>query len=249
MEEYDRPALRAALAEKLHFFAELDSTNERGLLIGREGAPHGSVVLAERQLAGRGRRGASWFCGEGSGLAFSVILRPDSGRALWPRLSLVAGMAVARALEGAGLSPEIKWPNDVLVAGRKVCGILVEAEGAFVVVGVGLNVGAAVLPEDLREVATTLAAVGAHEKKREEYLLEIRSEILASMRLVGQEFALLLERVRSRCALSGKEIEFLEGTRERRGFCEGIGEGGDLLIRVDGKLNRYFAIDQIRVVE
>ena len=248
METYDLEVLREALGERLLFFEELDSTNEKALERGRQGAASGEVVLTEKQVAGRGRRGAGWFCGEGAGLAFSVLLRPDFEKALWPRLSLVAGLAVARSIEGANLAPEIKWPNDVLIAGRKVCGILVEAEEDFVVVGIGLNVKAMEMPEELREVATSLAAEGAREMTREEHLLDILENFDSLQKLVRGDFGTLVSMVRARCALAGKEIEFLDGQERRAGRCEGVGEAGDLQVWEGEVLKRYVAADQIRVV-
>lgn len=248
MEGYDLGLLRAELGEKLHYFEEIASTNECALKLGREGVAEGAVVLAERQTAGRGRRGAAWFCGEGAGLAFTILLRPQFDRVLWPRLSLVAGVAVAKSLELAGLAPEIKWPNDVLIGGRKVCGILVEAEGDFVVVGVGLNVGGVALPKELQGVATSLEEEGANELAREEYLLGITSVITTLAQSASYGFDGLLEMVRARCALEGKEVDFLVGEDQRRGRCHGVGDGGDLLVEESGQVKRYFAADQIRVV-
>ena len=147
-----------------------------------------------------------------------------------------------------GLFPEIKWPNDVLVGGRKVCGILVEAEDDFVVVGIGLNVGEASLPDDLARIATSLEGEGGTGKSREEHLIDTVRGFLSLAKLVEGEFGVLVEMIRSRCALSGKQIEFLVGQEERRGICEGVGEGGDLLVREGAVLQRYFAADQIRVV-
>lgn len=249
MAGYDVNFLRSELGERLLFHKELDSTNQEALKLGREGACDGSVVLAERQLAGRGRRGTSWFCGEGAGLAFSILLRPKSKRALWPRLSLVAGLAVAKSIESVGLLSEIKWPNDILISGRKVCGILVEAEDDFVVVGVGLNVGEVQLPRELRGVATSLAQERGSEKTREEHLLAIVAKVDSWRERVDGGFEGILEQVRIRCALSGKDIEFWEGQEQKRGFCEGIGEGGDLLVREGGEVRRHFAAEQIRIVE
>ncbi|MGJ8724368.1 MAG: biotin--[acetyl-CoA-carboxylase] ligase [Roseibacillus sp.] len=248
MGDYDLELLHAELGERLQYFSELGSTNEQALEMGREGMSSGAVVLAGKQWAGRGRRGAAWFCSEGAGLAFTIVLRPDFEKALWPRLSLVAGMAVAKSIEAAGLAPEIKWPNDVLIGGRKVCGILVEAEGDFVVVGIGLNVGAMEVPEELSEIATSLAKEGAQEVIREEYLLEILKSFESLEKLVKSDFASLISMVRSRCALAGKEVEFLDGQERRRGRCEGIGEAGDLQVWEDRLLKRYVAADQIRVV-
>ena len=248
MEGYDLAFLRESLGERLFYSEELGSTNEEALRKGREGALAGSVFLAQRQIAGRGRRGATWFCAEDAGLAFTLLLRPSFERALWPRLSLVAGLAVAQSIESTGLFPEIKWPNDVLISGRKVCGILVEAEGDFVAVGIGLNVGKAILPDELRDRASSLAEEGGQGATREEHLLMI-TERMASLqnRIVG-DFSSVLVEVRARCGLAGKEIEFLEGQNKRSGICEGIGEGGDLLVREEGRLKRYLTADEIRVM-
>ena len=246
---YDEGLLREKLGDRLHYYTELGSTNEEALELGLEGAKHGVVVLAERQVAGRGRRGADWFCGEGAGLAFSVVLRPDFERVLWPRFSLMAGLAVAQSIERLGLFPEIKWPNDVLLAGRKVSGILVEAAGDCVVVGVGLNVKAVELPAGLREVATSLQEAGGRETTREEQLLAILRRFDSLQNQLGLGFEGLVEQVQRSCALSGKEIEFWVGQERKRGVCEGIGNGGDLLVREGKSVLRYMTADEIRVVK
>ena len=244
--DYDLEILRDALGSRLLFFEELDSTNEKALELGRDKAVDGSVVLAQRQLAGRGRRGASWFCGEGAGLAFTLILRPDFARTLWSRLALVAGLAVSKSIESTQLLAEIKWPNDVLVAGRKVCGILVEAEDDFVVVGVGLNVGEFKFPENLEDLAGSLAEGGASQS-REEHLLAIVEQMDWLRGLVEKDFIAIVSQIRSRCALSGKQIEFLSGVERTQGLCEGVGDGGELLVNQGGQVLKYTAADQIRV--
>ncbi|MBK1834707.1 biotin--[acetyl-CoA-carboxylase] ligase [Roseibacillus ishigakijimensis] len=247
MTAFDRQRLQAEWGERLHFFAETDSTNEQALALGRAGAVQGTVVLAERQTAGRGRRGAAWFCGEGTGLAFSLLLRPSFARVLWPRLSLVAGLAVAQAIEKEGLFPEIKWPNDLLLRGRKVCGILVESESDFVVVGIGLNVGHGPFPPEVANLATSLAAEGGGQGGREDYLSAIVCKVLSLLNWVPRDFSQVIAPVRERCALQGREIDFLLGGESHRGFCEGIGPGGELLVREGEELKRHFAADQIRV--
>jgi carbamoyltransferase len=118
----------------VRWYGKLGSTNDEARAWAREGAQEGSTVWAEEQSAGRGRRGAVWLSGPGEGLTFSVILRPSMPRALWPRLALVSGLAVVRVFEGQGLAAELKWPNDVMVKDRKICGILVEAFDDAVIV-------------------------------------------------------------------------------------------------------------------
>ena len=249
MSGYDVSVLQDQWGELFHFYEEIGSTNAEALQMAREGAPEGSLILAEKQTQGRGRRGASWFCGEGAGLAFSLLLRPKCERVFWPRLALVAGLAVSRALERAGVSPEIKWPNDVLVAGKKVCGILVEAEGDAVVVGVGLNVRTMEMPSAIQQVTTSLEAERAQTLAREYYLNEVVSSLREWGDRLDEGFSDLLESIRSRCALRGEEIRFLVGQEAHQGLCLGIDEGGELLVRSEGMVRRHVAAEQIRILE
>lgn len=124
---------------------EVDSTNTRLKTLAEEGAPEGTLYIAERQTKGRGRRGRSWFSLPGKSLTFSVLLRPSLPPAACPSITLLAGLSLAQALEDLGFCPELKWPNDVLLGGKKVAGILLEASTdldmvAFLVLGVGVNV-------------------------------------------------------------------------------------------------------------
>lgn len=146
---------------------ETGSTMNDARALAAEGAAEGTVVRADRQTAGRGRLGRTWVS-PGGGLWFSVVLRPGIPAERWGLLPLVFGGAVARALRERGVPAEVKWPNDVLVEGRKVAGLLLEArfagaERPAAIVGVGLNarVPAAELPDEVRGTATTLEdAVG-----------------------------------------------------------------------------------------
>jgi BirA family biotin operon repressor/biotin-[acetyl-CoA-carboxylase] ligase len=132
-----------------------------------EGAPEGAIVLADHQTEGRGRRGRAWTAPPGTALLFSLVLRPPLPASRWPEIPLVAGCAVAEALEtAAGVAPSLKWPNDVLVGGRKLAGILAEgAAGAspLVILGVGVNVsqGDRDWPPDLVGRVRSLAGLGA----------------------------------------------------------------------------------------
>ncbi len=150
--------------------AEAASTNALVADRAREGAAEGLVVVAEHQTAGRGRLDRSWVTPARSALTFSVLLRPTVPSANWPWLPLLTGHAVASALRSVGVEAELKWPNDMLIGGRKVAGILTErvetADGPAVVAGVGLNVGmtAQELPV---ETATSLAVEGADADRTE----------------------------------------------------------------------------------
>ncbi len=144
-------------------FQEIDSTNEEALRQARLGAPGGTVVVAESQTRGRGRKGRAWISPPGSGLYFSFIHRSSQPLSQWPLLTHVAAVALARTIQGLpdeGMIPraldlELKWPNDVLISGRKTAGILLETAGGAgspaAIVGVGVNVGTVDLPADLRD--------------------------------------------------------------------------------------------------
>ena len=169
------------LAEVLIHKEETESTNDDLKALVAEGdVPEGTVVMAERQTSGRGRKGAEWFCAEGDGLAFSVLVEPRWPKDRWGWVSLAAGLAVAEALEGFGFAPEIKWPNDVWLAGRKCCGILVEAPGEQVVVGVGLNVNGSEFPGEFE--ATSLELEGGGRMNRDRVLEAVWRRILDVMR-------------------------------------------------------------------
>jgi BirA family transcriptional regulator, biotin operon repressor / biotin---[acetyl-CoA-carboxylase] ligase len=131
------PKLRGRFGRDYTFVERCESTQR---LLGDD-APEGAVAATDEQTAGRGRLGREWVAPAGSSLLVSIVLRPDVPTANLPELSLVAGRAVAQALAGlAGVLPEVKWPNDVLLNGRKVAGVLAEARDGRVVLGIGINV-------------------------------------------------------------------------------------------------------------
>lgn len=158
-----------AWAPAVRFLEEAGSTNDVAMRWARQGAPEGCLVVADHQTAGRGRLGRTWFSAPGGCLLLSVVLRPAVPPEDLALINLAAAVAVCRAVAELGLEPRVKWPNDVILGGRKVAGILSEAEGAqgsstTVVLGAGINVNVAreQLPEDLRETATSLAAEAGH---------------------------------------------------------------------------------------
>jgi len=147
--------------------ASVESTNDVAWDALAAGAHDGTVVAADLQTRGRGREGRVWHTPAGLGLAMSLVLRPGCERHMLTVLPLAAGLALARALERAGAAPQLKWPNDVLIGGRKVSGILCESRRGpdgddAIVVGIGVNVlqRAEDFPEDVRAIATSLAIEG-----------------------------------------------------------------------------------------
>jgi BirA family transcriptional regulator, biotin operon repressor / biotin---[acetyl-CoA-carboxylase] ligase len=199
-----------------------DSTNQRAKELADAGAPHGTVVTADEQTAGRGRQGRSWVAPPRSAVLMSVLLRElDESAALLP---LATAVAVCEAAESvAPVECAIKWPNDVWVEGRKVCGILVEGRPAagWAVVGIGLNVRPVEFPEELRDIATTLGtdsvaqAVDALLPALDRWLAAPPAEVLSAWR--------------ARDALRGRNIGWGGG----QGVAAGIDDRGNLLVDTD----------------
>jgi BirA family transcriptional regulator, biotin operon repressor / biotin---[acetyl-CoA-carboxylase] ligase len=166
----------------IHFF-KTDSTNTVATRLASEDAPHGTVVVAEEQTAGRGRFGRSWHSEKSSGIYTSIILRPKLSPALAPALTLMAGVAAHRALTTAtGLSFDIRWPNDLLIGGKKVCGILTEMSADFdslhyVVLGIGINVNHSEVPADLKGVATSVRLEGKKTFSRPNIFVALLKEL------------------------------------------------------------------------
>lgn len=192
------------------------STNERARELAWAGAPHGTLVTAGEQAAGRGRQGRTWSAPAGRALLLSLVLRE------WPALlPLAAAVAVA---DVAGAPARIKWPNDVLVDGRKVAGILVEGrpQEGWAVLGIGINVAVRVsdLPEELRDRAGTL---GLEPAAIEPMLATLLGELA---RRIEQEPAALLDDFRARDALVGRAVRWQHGV----GVAAGVDDGGCLLV-------------------
>lgn len=226
---------------------DVDSTNDEIRRLAEAGAPDGRIVVADRQTAGRGRRGTAWVCPPGEALAFSVLMRPPGPKGLWPRLALAAGLAVAEGLETFGVAAGIKWPNDVWIGGKKVCGVLAEAGADFVVVGIGVNVNVTAFPEELSSIATSLRLETGIEANRAEVLLAILYRLELRRHQIGDDFPALLDAVRSRCVLTGKEVALQAADGRREGVIEGIGDGGELLLRGAAGVERLWQADEVRL--
>jgi BirA family transcriptional regulator, biotin operon repressor / biotin---[acetyl-CoA-carboxylase] ligase len=234
---------------RLDFREMTSSTNDDVREAARAGAPAGLVVVAERQQSGRGRRGAAWVSPPGEGLAFSVLFRPLEPKALWPRLSLAAGLAVAEGLDRYGVAAEVKWPNDIWIGGKKISGILVEAGEDFVVVGIGINVGVTEFPEALEDIATSLALECGEAPELPVVLASVLERLPVWQAKIGADFDELLRRFRERCALTGKSVRLTCADGVLTGEAAGIGDGGELLVRTPDGLRRIVQAEEVRVVE
>lgn len=226
----------------------VQSTNDELRNLAQAGVPEGLVLLAEQQTAGRGRRGAAWFSPTGESLAFSILLRPEEPKSLWPRLALATGLAVAEAIETCGLQAGIKWPNDVWIGQRKAAGILVEAGTDFVVIGIGLNVNSTAFPPEVAEIATSLRIEGSQSFSRADVLAAILRRFANRRRQIDGDFGELISAVRLRCVLTGTQVALVTAGGPRTGTVEGIAEGGELLLRTAAGLERLIQADEVRLL-
>lgn len=228
---------------------ETASTNDDAMMLGRAGVASGTIVVAERQTSGRGRRGRVWMSAPGEALAFTMLVRPTMPRGEWSRLSLVAGLSVAEALESIDYMPKLKWPNDVLLGGKKVCGILVEAGEDFAVIGIGINVLVREFPEELRESATSLWLTDGRVVSLQSLLVVVAQKLEEKLAQAMEDFPALLDAVRSRCAFTGRGIRYLVHGEEREGVMQGWGRGGELLVENNGVIDTVIQADEVRLKE
>ena len=227
----------------VHFARETDSTNLWIKRLAKEGAPEGTLALAEFQSAGRGRLGRSWEVPEGTSVMMSILLRPKFEPQYAPTLTLVMGMAVAKAVKSLGFDVSIKWPNDVVVSHKKICGILTEMgvrDGKidYAVIGVGINVNIKEFPEEMADKATSLYLESGKEFDR--------SQIPG---LVMEAFEEYYEKFAATCDLSGLKEEYesilanynqpvrVLAKEPYEGVARGITDGGELLVeKTDGTI-------------
>lgn len=242
------PAQRDVLQE-LEVFLDIDSTNAWLLERAREGAPGGCACLAEHQRVGRGRRGRRWISPFGGNLYFSLLWRFGSGAAQLGGLSLVVAVVVTRVLCQLGLDRiELKWPNDILVDGRKLAGILLEVVGeatgpCAVVAGIGLNVR---VPADTMSVVeqpwTDLETVLNGSVSRNQLAGQLLGELLLALREFEQKgLAGFLDEWQARDVFAGRHVVLQLSDGEVRGVVWGVDQNGALLLARDGELHRYYS--------
>lgn len=236
------------LGTKFYCYDEVDSTNTQAKRLAEEGAGHGSVVVAEVQNAGRGRRGHQWSSQGGTGIWFSFILKPELMPAQAPMLTLVAAMAVVKALGRLpGIEPLIKWPNDVILNGRKVCGILTEMSAQvdyvnYIVTGIGINVKSQAFPKEVALVATTLETAwsNGNQKREDEEPLPVRSLLLETvleeferyyeLYMQTKDVTLFLDEYHKYLANKDKQVKVLDPDGAYEGIARGINGNGELLV-------------------
>lgn len=250
MEELQSVISTRVTGKNLVFLDMVDSTNTRAKQLAEAGAPDGTLVVAETQSAAKGRRGRSWMAQAGTGVWFSLLLRPQIEPEHASMMTLVAAMAVEKGIrETTGLHGRIKWPNDVVVDGKKVCGILTEMSADMdsvnhVVVGIGINANIREFPEELREKATSLFLASGQVVKRAGLLnaVLLAWEEYYGRYLQTEDLSLLAKEYNEKLAGLHGRVQVLAPKGDYTGISHGINHRGELLVeREDGTVTEVMS--------
>ena len=236
--------------QNIVYYPETDSTNLRIRQLGDEGAPHGTLAVADRQTAGRGRRGRAWESPAGSSIYMSILLRPDIAPDRAPMLTLVMALSVAEGImDCEDVEVQIKWPNDIIINGKKLVGILTEMSAQIdyinhVTVGVGINVNQAGFPEDIRQTATSLKMETGHDVKRAPLIAAVMKclEMYYEIFLETEDLSGLMD-MYNRMLVNRDRDVLIQGAKEQyQAHALGINRTGELIVRrEDGTEEEVFA--------
>lgn len=229
------------MGRNIHYFDSIDSTNKKAKEMAL-GEKEGTVLVAEEQIGGKGRLGRTWISPKGKGIWMSIILKPKVDPMKVAKITLLGAAAVTKALNNLNIRSQIKWPNDILIDGKKICGILTEMNCElnminYVVMGIGINVNldANEIPEDLRGKATSVKISEGKEINRKELLANILNEfeeLYLSFR-DKDDLSYAIDICRKNSALIGKEIRVIKGEEIKRGKALDINEEGQLVVEFE----------------
>jgi BirA family biotin operon repressor/biotin-[acetyl-CoA-carboxylase] ligase len=248
-----RQRLRGCLfGKRIYHFFETDSTNQVALELGHAGEPEGAVVIAEEQTAGRGRAGHSWHSERAAGIYATILLRPRLAPVQAPLLTMMAGLSARAAVQSAtGLSVDLKWPNDLVISGKKLGGILTEmhaepSQVRFVIVGIGINVNQQKFPADLAGASTSLRMETGKMQSRLEVLVQFLRQFESDYReLLSEGSAGVVNRFEAASSYArGKRVRVTNGRDSFTGVTAGLEETGLLRVkRDDGEITTVIAGD------
>ena len=229
--------------QRLFFFDKVDSTNNKAKQLAEAGEPDGTLVVAETQCAGKGRRGRQWLSPKGTGIWMSLVLRPEITPGQAAMLTLVAALAVSEGIAVAtGLKTGIKWPNDIVMNGKKLCGILTEMNTEmgdinYVVVGIGINVNTQDFPDDIKSTATSLALEGKQPVKRSRLIHTILQawEQYYAVYLQTADLTGLMQEYNDRLVNCNRQVTVLKPEGSYAGISYGIDRLGRLLVEKGDK--------------
>ena len=231
-----------SMFREIHFEPVTDSTNNAAKMLAEQGAPQGTVVVTECQEKGKGRRGRQWLSPEGTNIYMSFVLRPDIEPSKASMLTLAAALAVWESVHNQGIDAWIKWPNDIVVDGRKLCGILTELSSQmewinYIVVGIGINVHQKLFAEDIKDTATSMDMALGRAVRRSEVIADVLTafEKYYQMFLQTEDLSLMLEMYNDHLVNIGREIRIITPRGSQTGVSGGIDETGCLIVNIDGK--------------
>ncbi len=240
----------SVVGKKLFVFESIDSTNACAKTLAETGTPEGTVVIADHQTSGRGRLGRSWVSQPGSNLLFSLVLRPGLARESAGLLTFFSAVFIARALEKAtGQQVECKWPNDILINGKKCCGILLENSFSlnkldFSVVGIGINVNQREFEGELADRATSLFREFGKEYDRTDLFQTLLQESdLLLARLKKGAVDEIMDEWNSRCRMFGKPVTVSQGESLVSGTAMRLSADGGLVVKTTAGQSTFYAGD------
>ncbi len=224
--------------QELFCFDEIDSTNTKAKELAEQGYPSGTLVVADRQIAGRGRRGRSWDSPAGIGIFMTLLLKPDINPNNASMLTLVTALATAQAISDVtGAEAKIKWPNDIVINGKKVCGILTEMSAQFdyinhIVIGIGINVHNESFPEEIRETASSLLLESGKRIHRADLIARFleRFEAGYAIFLQTEDLEGLMEDYNALLVNIQKQVRILDPKEPFEGKAIGITKRGELIV-------------------
>ena len=238
------------MGRQIRYFSRIDSTNQYAKRIAEEGAPDGTLIIADEQTAGKGRSGRTWVTPPAEAIAFTLLLRPKLSPDRISMVTLVMGLAVTNAVNSLyGVSAGIKWPNDVVIKGRKLCGILTEMSAEvrqvnYIVIGVGINANLTSFPEEIREIATSLKLELGRDINRAELIARVMTEferLYAEFEAQG-DLGAVMQEYNELCLNAGSKVRVLDPNGEYTGTSRGINSMGELLVETeDGQMQEVYA--------
>lgn len=251
-----RPYLKTeTMGQNICYYDELSSTNTRAKELGEAGAPEGTLVIADSQNAGKGRRGKSWVSPKGKDIYMTVLLYPQINQEQAPQLTLVAAVSVAKAIrEVTGLECGVKWPNDIVLCGKKICGILTEMSSEpdcihYVVVGIGINVNMQAFPDEIKDMATSLLIEGKQSTCRAKLTASVLNHFEQDYQSFCEHQSLrgLRKEYDSLLINNGKDVKIVGIQEEYSGIAQGIDEDGRLLVAMPGGIVRKVVSGEVSV--
>ena len=221
------------------YFDSIDSTNTKAQELAEKGYPSGTLVVADKQIAGKGRRGRNWESPSGCGIFMTLMLKPDINPNNASMLTLVSALAVAKALADiTGKDAKIKWPNDIVIDGRKVCGILTEMSAQFdyinnIIIGIGINVNNSSFPEEISATASSLRLLSGGKKYRRAEIIEKIMEYFEkyySIFLETEDLSALVNEYDAMLVNMKKQVKVLDPKEPFEGKAMGITKTGELIV-------------------